>query len=311
MSVYNGEKYISQAIESILNQTFKDFEFIIINDTSTDKSLNIIKSFKDSRIKIINNPQNIGLTKSLNLALKQAQGKYIIRMDADDISHKNRFKEQYKFMKKNPDISIAGSFMNIINEKGKIISINKVYTSFKIIKFILLFKNCILHSSIIARLKDIKKIGFYNEKYKYTQDLDLYSRAVNKNLKIVIIPKILVSSRIHQETISKKPESNKIQKYNRQKICINNINKYMNLSSKEKNILERSLWNQKITSLKELITSYNLIKKLKREFIKKEHPNHQEIKQINYETRKRTSGFWGFYLKNSHPKLYKTLKLIK
>ena len=311
MSVYNGGKYLRESIDSILNQTFNNFELILVDDKSTDNTKQIIETYKDRRIKVIENNKNIGLTKSLNKAIKQSKGKYIARMDADDISHQDRLKEQYNFMEKSPDISIAGSFMNIINESGEIISINKIYTSFKVIKFVLLFKNCILHSSIIARSKDLKKIGFYNEKYKYTQDLDLYSRAINKNLKIAIIPKVLVSSRIHKETISKRPESNKLQKINRQKICLENINKYITSSNKEKIILGNAIWNQKITSIKNLLIAYKIIRKLRKKFTEKELPNHKEIKQINYEYKKRTSGFLSFYLKNTHPIIYTLIKKFK
>ena len=103
MPVYNSEKYLREAIKSILNQTFTNFELIIINDGSTDNSLKIIKSFKDNRIKIIKNKGNLGLIKTLNKGIDLAQGKYIARMDADDIAMPKRLEKQIAFFNENPD----------------------------------------------------------------------------------------------------------------------------------------------------------------------------------------------------------------
>ncbi len=121
MSVYNGDKYLREAIESILNQTFTDFEFIIVNDGSTDNSLEIIESYDDERIKTINNKKNIGLTKSLNKALKFAKGKYIARQDADDVSLPNRFEKQVEYLDSHPEVALVGTSVYLIDENGKII----------------------------------------------------------------------------------------------------------------------------------------------------------------------------------------------
>ena len=117
MSVYNGEKYLREAIDSILNQTFKDFEFIIVNDGSTDNSLKIIKSYNDPRITIINQ-KNTGLAKALNEGIKIAKGKFIARMDADDISEPERFKKEYKFMHVHDECVALGTNAIIIDENG-------------------------------------------------------------------------------------------------------------------------------------------------------------------------------------------------
>ena len=108
MPVYNGEKYLQEAIESILNQTFKDFEFIIINDGSTDKTLEIIKSFTDPRIKLITQ-ENRGIIYSLNKGITESRGKYIARMDADDISLPERLEKEYRFLEQNPNYGIVGT----------------------------------------------------------------------------------------------------------------------------------------------------------------------------------------------------------
>ena len=126
MSVYNAEKFLNSAIESITNQTFTDFEFIIIEDCSTDKTLEILKEFKekDNRIKIIKKEKNEGpkgFIKNLNVGLNMAQGKYIARMDADDISLPERFQKQVIFLENNPEISMVGAQIDFINEKNEII----------------------------------------------------------------------------------------------------------------------------------------------------------------------------------------------
>ena len=114
MSVFNGQSYLKEAIESILNQTFEDFEFLIINDASKDNSLRIIQSFDDSRIKLVHNSDNIGLTKSLNKGIDLAKGEFIARMDCDDISLPERLSMQVSFMDKNPDIGILSSANNFV-----------------------------------------------------------------------------------------------------------------------------------------------------------------------------------------------------
>lgn len=113
MAAYNAQEYIAEAIESILKQTFTDFEFIIIDDASTDNTSAIIHSYDDGRIKLIKNTVNLGLTKSLNIGLKHANGKYIIRTDADDVNLIDRFEKQIKYMESNPHIMLSSCSMII------------------------------------------------------------------------------------------------------------------------------------------------------------------------------------------------------
>ena len=109
MANYNNQRYLKQSIESILNQTYKNFDFLIIDDHSSDDSIKIIKSYSDKRIKLIKNHKNLGLTRSLNIGLKNINTEYIARMDADDISFPRRLKNQYDFLEKNTDVGILGS----------------------------------------------------------------------------------------------------------------------------------------------------------------------------------------------------------
>jgi glycosyltransferase involved in cell wall biosynthesis len=157
MAVYNSENYLSKTIKSVLNQSFKYFEFIIINDGSNDNSRKIINKFKkdDKRIILIDNKENIGLTKSLNKGIKIASGKYIARIDSDDISLPDRLKIQYTFLEKNPKYFLIGGNIIIIDGKDEIIKKErKIINERKLCKF-LENKNTISHSTIMFRNKNI------------------------------------------------------------------------------------------------------------------------------------------------------------
>ena len=178
MTAYNSERYLSFAIESILTQTFRDFEFIIVNDGSTDSSLEIIQRFQtqDPRIRIIDQT-NQGITKSLNNAINLVQGKYIARMDADDISMPTRLEKQYQFMETHPEIAVCGSRALIIDEDGDAIRNDRVVcTHENIEKRHLLGKCSLKHPSVIIRTDILRKVNGYNEDLPYAQDFDLWLR---------------------------------------------------------------------------------------------------------------------------------------
>ncbi|NNC50945.1 MAG: glycosyltransferase [Flaviramulus sp.] len=159
MPVYNCELYVSEAIESILNQTFDDFEFLIIDDASTDKTVSIIKSFEDPRIHLIEKPINVGYTDSLNLGLKIANGKYIARMDGDDISLPERFAKQIAFLETHPEVVLCGAWLNII-DSNRIVKLPENHTS---IKLALLKGNCIVHPTIMMRKQTLDEFSIRYE----------------------------------------------------------------------------------------------------------------------------------------------------
>lgn len=202
MSVYNGEKYLRESIESILGQTFKDFEFIIINDGSTDKSENIIKSFNDPRIKLISR-SNKGLVASLNEGIEKSLGKYIARMDSDDISESERLEKQINFLKSNPDISVVGSWAKKINENSQIIEeMNYPPAKNKEIKKYSLFHNPFIHPSIMFKKEIIKKIGLYNPFFKNAEDYEFWSRVL-ASFQVANLPLSLLRYRINQAGITR------------------------------------------------------------------------------------------------------------
>lgn len=182
MSVYNSEKYLAEAIESILNQTFTDFEFIIINDGSTDSSLAIIESYmaKDERVVLISR-ENKGLPASLNEGIAIAKGKYIARMDADDISLPERFQKQYDFMESNPKVGVCGTKAYLFKEipsKKHIIG-HPVDHQSLIVR--LLFSVCFIHPTVLMRKRVLDKVDYiYNTSFKNSQDYELWARLMDK-----------------------------------------------------------------------------------------------------------------------------------
>ncbi|MCL5011088.1 MAG: glycosyltransferase [Patescibacteria group bacterium] len=182
MASHNGQEHIKEAINSILSQTLADFEFLIVNDCSTDRTTEILQAFqkKDERIKIINNGKNLGLTRSLNKALCLASGKFIARMDDDDIARPERLEKQFDFMLKNPETVLCGSLAFVIDSGGKIIGEKNLALDYQNIKKGLLFNNQFIHSSLFMLKSVLDKEGFYDEKFKKAQDYELVLRLAAK-----------------------------------------------------------------------------------------------------------------------------------
>lgn len=203
MSVYNGEKYLRESIESILNQTYRNFEFIIINDGSTDSTREIVLSYDDPRICLIDNKENIGLTKSLNKGLRIARGGYIARMDADDISMPNRFESQIDFLNHHREYAVVGTLLKVINENSKVIFTIEKPIQHTDIRDFLNRDNCIGHGSAMIRKTCLQSVGFYDESIEKSQDYDLWLR-ISQNYKLANIPQYLYMWRNHKENISEK-----------------------------------------------------------------------------------------------------------
>jgi len=179
MSVYNGETFLREAVESVLNQTFTDFEFIIINDGSTDATSEILASYADERIVLISQ-ENIGLTKSLNKGLSLARGTRIARMDADDISKPHRLEKQVAYVHDNPHVVLLGSNYIKIDEAGNITGRTNLPGEEVLIKWKLLFHNCLCHSSILFHKEKVLDLGGYDSTIYCAQDYDLWTRIAKK-----------------------------------------------------------------------------------------------------------------------------------
>ncbi len=202
MPVYNSEQYVSNSITSILNQSYTNFEFIIIDDASTDKSYSKLLEYKkkDKRIILVKNKKNEGVTKSLNKALKIARGKYIIRMDADDWSYPDRFKLQVELMEKNPDVVVSGSYVEICDSKLTIKNLRKYHLENTAIRKHMFRYSPFAHPATIWIAKAMKKC-LYNEVIIVCQDYELYFR-IGKIGKFMNLDKPLLKLRMHDDSVS-------------------------------------------------------------------------------------------------------------
>ena len=200
MPVYNGEKYLKEAIDSILNQTYTNFEFIIINDGSTDNSEAIILSYGDSRIVYIKNPENYKLIQTLNIGFTLAKGRYIARMDADDISHPDRLQKQVQFLDINEDYGLVGSGVNLLHGANK--SQLLYHTDHASLKFALAFYCPFIHPSIMLRKEVIKDMdAVCDSNYVHAEDYELWTR-LSFITKMANLPEYLLDYRIHDAQIS-------------------------------------------------------------------------------------------------------------
>jgi glycosyltransferase involved in cell wall biosynthesis len=200
MPVYNGEKYLREAIDSILNQDLKNFELLLINDGSADASLNIMQSYKDNRIKIINNEQNIGLIKTLNKGLDAIHTKYIARMDADDICEKKRLSQQIQFMEAHPEIGASGSYYYL--KRGN----KKAIADFPItkaeIEAYMIFNCPIAHPTAIFNNQLIKKNNIkYSENRVHSEDFQFWID-IAMHAELANLPVPLLSYRMHENQIT-------------------------------------------------------------------------------------------------------------
>ncbi len=198
MSVYNGEDYLNEAIQSILDQTFQDFEFLIISEFGTSlKSLEIISSFQDKRIKHIKNTIRLGLPASLNLGIDMAQGDYIARMDTDDVSLPERFEEQVKYLDSHPDVGVSGSGYKTIGF-GKSFS-SKPITDPEDIRANFLFYTSLTHPTVIMRKNLLNKYNLrYDTLLLHGEDHDMWIRC-SKFFPITNINKVLLLYRVHNK----------------------------------------------------------------------------------------------------------------
>jgi len=249
MPAYNAEKFIGKAIDSILNQTLSDFELIVIDDGSTDKTLQIIKSYteKDNRMVVISR-KNKGLVVSLNESILIARGEYIARMDADDISLPERFEQQVKFLRNN-NLDICGSAIRqFSNEKD--LGLKHYPSNDYDIKFLLLFINSFAHPAVMIKSCVFKKVSYRSGKHKnldnYSEDYQLWVDMALENFKMGNINQVLLKYRVHNNQISVVHDAKQVTadigfSYLSQLEGGKEIARYFSLFLNDSNI---SIWNQ-------------------------------------------------------------------
>jgi glycosyltransferase involved in cell wall biosynthesis len=181
LTVYNGSAYLREAVESILSQTYRDFEFIIVNNASTDETLPYLQSLKDPRIKLIHLETNQGQTRALNRAIQEASGRWVARMDADDLSMPERLAVQRGYLSTHPKAAVVGSWTDEIDNQGRHLKRMKYPTDPWEIRCHLLSDGdlthrCLAHPSVMFLKKAVVEAGGYNEQVAYAQDYDLWTR---------------------------------------------------------------------------------------------------------------------------------------
>jgi glycosyltransferase involved in cell wall biosynthesis len=201
MPVYNGARYVRNAVDSILNQTYENFEMIVVDDASEDGTNEILSSYRDERLRLFCNNNNLGLAKSLNHAIKVSRGEYIARQDADDISHIQRLEGQVSFLDNNSEIAVLGTTTQWIDENGQTLLVWQQPTENKRIQQTLLTYCCLIHGSVMYRAQIVRDMGGYNENMRTGQDYDLWLR-VSETHDIACLPEVLYMYRRHAEMAS-------------------------------------------------------------------------------------------------------------
>ena len=205
MPVYNDERFVRFSIESILNQTFQNFEFIIINDASNDNTLEILNDYKnqDSRIIIASNDINLRVPKSLNKGLSLAKGRYIARIDSDDISVEERLEKQFLFLENNKEFGLVGSYTEVIDENGDNIDFWHEYSEPEYIFYTLSFWNCLVTSTVMFEKELAIRLGGFNPDFDRTEDYELWYK-VSRVKKIHVIPEYLSKYRKNKSGVTAK-----------------------------------------------------------------------------------------------------------
>ena len=192
MPVYNGEKYLREAIDSVLDQSFRDFELIIIDDGSKDNSSSIIQSYCDPRIKFRPNESNLGLPRTLNRGIDMADGKYIARMDQDDICLPTRLEKQVAFMENHPEVGICGTWIEVFGIGSYV---EKYPAASEDVKAYMFFYNPLAHPTVVMRKETLVQLGMrYAPEFLHAEDYEFWQRA-SKQVSICNIPEVLLRYR--------------------------------------------------------------------------------------------------------------------
>lgn len=202
MPAYNCEAYVLEAVSSILSQSFADFELLAIDDGSTDSTRRLLESVHDPRLRLVSNDHNIGLIDTLNRGLELASGRYVARMDADDISAPERLEKQVQFLDAHPDVHVLGTMVNLINEQGKVFGAIAGYPkdADEIHRY-LLRECCLIHPSVMFRKDAVLAVDGYSASARHAEDYDLWLR-LSDHHKIANLPDKLVSYRMHRNQVS-------------------------------------------------------------------------------------------------------------
>ena len=301
MPVYNAQKTLRASLNSILSQTFQDFELVIIDDGSTDSCLDILSSYNEKRIRLISLGSNHGLIYSLNLAISLSTGEYIARQDADDISHPTRLERQVYYLDRNPDKALCGTWFKTIGD----VRFKRICPPIKAgeVKALLLFHSPIGHPTVMIRKSCLEKFKLdYDSDYKYAEDYDLWTKIAD-HFEISNIPEFLVDYRIHQNQSSEQFKNEQRETANR--VRIRELHKFYPIANSDEEILHLKICNHDLRSSKEILKkAESWLLKLLEVNTKTRHYSKEAFENV-------ISREWINICANSAPKIWSIIKYWK
>ncbi|WP_119293256.1 glycosyltransferase family 2 protein [Azohydromonas sediminis] len=201
MPAYNAERYVAEAARSILEQTWRDFELLVIDDGSTDGTLKALQALDDRRLRIERNPGNLGLIATLNRGLELARGRYVARMDADDVAQPRRLEMQLTYLEAHPDIAVLGTAVDLIDNVGRRFSGLRYPTDPTAIRALLIEECCLVHPTVVFRRDVVRAVGGYDPQARHAEDYDLWLRLADRH-RLANLDEPLLSYRIHPAQVS-------------------------------------------------------------------------------------------------------------
>jgi glycosyltransferase involved in cell wall biosynthesis len=306
MAVYNGAAHLREAVESILDQTYRDFEFIIVNDASTDSSQEILESFSDERLVLIKNGTNVGLTKSLTIGLAKARGDYIARMDADDISLPERLEMQKAFLDTHPFVDVVGTAATIIDEDNHEQGVKTPPGGTMLLAFHQLLKNQILHPSVMFRKKVIVDAGGYNEAMPFVQDYELWSRLMARGNVLTTLKTPLIRYRLHGSSITQGLYKDKAYAL-AQEVVYANVSRYITCTPTDFALFIDALHHHRVTSLHGARVTRLILAAFTHAFLTKEQVSDEDKAQIDEYSAHQRRGVLRWFAKYRFGILYETI----
>jgi glycosyltransferase involved in cell wall biosynthesis len=286
MPAYNAAAYLDEAIRSIMNQTFRDFEFIIVNDGSSDATSSILDKYQklDTRIRVYHQ-QNQGIIVALNRGCWLARGRYIARMDADDVSFAHRFERQVEYLEKHPHIGIVGSWI-CIEKNGSAAGTWRPPTSPKILKWTLFFGVCVAHPSVLMRRQVIEHLNFYRAEATHGEDVDLWLRA-SSITEFGNVPEVLLKYRVWEGSTSQVFLQPRRETHVR--LLASFIKEYLNVDPPIEAVagLRQMRVGPRLESLGQIRLVADLIQKLYQHFREENYINSQEHREISWDAAKK------------------------
>jgi len=280
MAVYNGGEYLKHSIASVVNQSFRDFEFLIINDCSTDNTVEIIESFHDPRIVIHTNEKNLGQTKSLNVGLRLAKGDYVARIDADDVAFPQWLEQQVFAIEAHPDHTVISVHAVVIDENNRCQKLSQGPEDMGIIIMRSFLRSPINHVGSIMEKKKILEHGGYDERFKLAADYDLWINLEKNNCKITTTPQFLMAIRSHSESVSQLGR-NSVAIVEVEEIMRKAIKHFSSIAFQDEEIhlLCKSVYDEGDLTKKEFDTAIEVLKKVYRNLVSSVNVQDKEVQE--------------------------------